>query len=297
MISPELMRQFRRLQLKAKRTVQSLLEGRYHSAFRGTGLTFEEVRAYQPGDDVRAIDWNVTARTGSPFVKRYVEERELTVLLVADVSGSLSFGSQLHPKRTVLGEVAALIAFSAVSNQDRVGLIAGGAKVERHVRPERGPTHALRILRDVLTYQPVDPGTSLDSLLDFTNRVYRRRAIVFLFSDFLQEPEGYESVFRLAGRAHDLIAIRVTDPREHTLPDAGLIRFDDGETGEQRLIDTSSQRLRDDFAYRAELRAEQIRKMARSCDADLVDVTTDGGHLEALIRFLQIRARRLRGGN
>ena len=294
MLSPELMRQFRRLQLKAKRAVQSLLEGRYHSAFRGTGLTFEEVRDYQPGDEIRSIDWNVTARMGSPFVKRFVEDRELTVMIVADLSGSAAFGSEMSTKRNVLAELVALVAFSAVSNQDRVGLIAGGTGVGRHLRPDRGPTHALRLLRDVFFFEPEDRRTDVKGLLDFLNRVYRRRAIVFLFSDFLDT--GFEKALPLTGRAHDLIVVRVGDRREEELPDSGLVRLRDEETRRTLLVDTSDKRLRREFAARADHRRESLQKLTRAASADLVEVTTDGEHLDTLVRFFQARQRRLRRG-
>ncbi|HEY8506595.1 MAG TPA: DUF58 domain-containing protein [Gemmataceae bacterium] len=294
MLSAELMRQFRRLQIRARRVVQSLLEGQYHSVFKGSGLSFEDVREYQPGDDVRSIDWNVTARIGHPFVKRFVEERELTVLLVADLSGSQRFGSALQSKRSVMGELAALIAFSAVSNNDRVGLIAGGDAVERFVPPGKGPRHTLRVLRDVLFFEPQSPGTSLRGLLDFLNRVQRRRAIVFLFSDFLDT--GYENAFRIAGRFHDLIAVCVRDPREEELPDVGLVQLQDAETGRQWLADTADAKLRAAFAAQGRKRREDLRRLARSAQVDLIEAATDGGHFEALVRFFRMREhRQMRG--
>src|SRR5919199_1423693 len=208
MLPAEVMRQIRRLQLRARRAVQTLLGGEYHSVFKGTGLSFEEVREYQPGDDVRSIDWNVTARMGSPFIKRFVEERELTVLLAVDVSGSQRFGTQRHTKRAVAAEVAALIAFSAVANNDRVGLLAVSDEVERFIPPGKGAKHALRVLRDILFYE----------------------------RDWLDS--GYESAFRLAARKHDLIAVRVSDPREEELPAIGLMEVEDAETGAHFLLDT-----------------------------------------------------------
>jgi uncharacterized protein (DUF58 family) len=290
MLPAEVMRQIRRLQLRARRAVQTLLGGEYHSVFKGAGLSFEEVREYQPGDDVRAIDWNVTARVGHPFVKRFVEERELTVLLLADVSGSLRFGTQKQPKRAVAAELAALIAFAAVANNDRVGLIACTDTVEKYVPPAKGAKHVLRLLRDILFFEPERTGTSLKAGLDSLNRVQRRRAIVFLLSDFADA--GYESSFRLAARKHDLIAVRVADPREQVLPDAGLIQLEDAETGDRLLVDSSHAGLRRLYEERAAARHEAVRKLARSARVDLIEVGTDGGHFDALVRFFRAREKR-----
>lgn len=290
MLSVEVMRQVRRLQLRARRAVQTLLGGEYHSVFKGVGLSFDEVREYQPGDDIRSIDWNVTARVGSPFIKRFVEERELTVMLVVDVSGSQRFGTQKQPKRAVAAELAALIAFSAIANNDRVGLIAFSDRVERYVAPAKGSRHVLRLLRDILFFEPERQKTSLKAALDYLNQVQRRRAIVFSIGDFADE--GYDDVFRLTGRKHDLIAVRVTDPRERELPAIGPIQFEDAETGEFLLIDTSSASLRRQFADRATARHEALRKLARSAQVDLVEVGTDGGHFDALVRFFRLREKR-----
>src|SRR2546430_2576163 len=203
MLPREVIRQVRRLQLRARRAVEDLLGGEYHSVFKGTGISFEEVREYQPGDDVRAIDWNVTARMGHPFVKRFVEERELTVMLVVDCSGSNEFGTRLQQKREVAAELAAVLAFSAISNNDKVGLVAFTDRVERFVPPRKGTRHVLRVIRDVLFFQPDRRGTSLREALDYVNRVLPRRAIVFLLSDFLDR--DYEKALKRTGRRHDLI--------------------------------------------------------------------------------------------
>ena len=261
MLPREVLRQIRRLQLKARRAVEDLLGGEYHSVFKGAGVAFEEVREYQPGDDVRTIDWNVTARMGHPFVKRFIEERELTVLLAVDCSGSHLFGTRAQQKREVAAELAAVLAFSAVSNNDRVGLVQFTDRVERFVPPRKGSRHVLRLIRDVLFHQPRRRGTSLREGLDFLNRVQRRRAVVFLFSDFLDE--GYEMSFKRSARRHDLIAIRVTDPREEELPAVGLLRVEDAETGERLLVDTSSRRVRAAYAAAAADRREAVRQLAR----------------------------------
>src|SRR5262245_60029961 len=210
------MRQIRRLQLRARRAVQTLLGGEYHSVFKGTGLAFEEVREYQPGDDVRSIDWNVTARTGHPFIKRFVEERELTVVLLVDGSGSQGFGTRYQQKREVAAELAAVLAFSAIANNDRVGLVQFSDAVEHYLPPRKGARHVLRLIRDALFFRAERPGTSLRAALDFLDHVQRKRAVVFLLSDFLDE--GYERPLRRVGRRHDLIAVRLGDPAEEELP-------------------------------------------------------------------------------
>ncbi len=252
------------------------------------------MREYQPGDDVRTIDWNVTARMGHPFIKRFIEERELTVLLAVDCSGSHLFGTRAQQKREVAAELAAVLAFSAVSNNDRVGLIQFTDCIERFVPPRKGSRHVLRLIRDVLFHQPRRTGTSLREGLDFLNRVQRRRAIVFLFSDFLDE--GYEMSFKRSARRHDLVAVRVTDPREEELPAVGLLRVEDAETGERLLVDTSSRRVRDAYAAAAARRREAVRQLARASGTDLIEVTTEGDHLDALIRFFRLRERRRRRG-
>jgi len=292
MLPREVLRQIRRLQLKARRAVEDLLGGEYHSVFKGAGMAFEEVREYQAGDDVRSIDWNVTARMGHPFVKRFVEERELTVLLAVDVSGSNQFGSGLQQKREVAAELAAVLAFSAISNNDRVGLVQFTDRVERFVPPRKGTRHVLRLIRDVLFFQPQRPGTSLREGLDFLNRVQRRRAVVFLFSDFLDR--GFEKAFKRTGRRHDLVAVRLSDPREEELPAVGLVELEDAESGARLLLDTSSAPVRDAFRARALERREAARQLARSAGVDLIEVTTDGGHLDALVRFFRLRERRQR---
>jgi uncharacterized protein (DUF58 family) len=293
MLPADVMRQIRRLQLRAKRAVQTLLGGEYHSAFKGAGLSFEEVREYQPGDDVRGIDWNVTARMGHPFLKRYVEERELTLILASDVSASQRFGTGMQPKRAVAAELAALIAFAAVGNNDRVGLLAFSDRVERYVPPNKGTRHVLRLLRDILFFEPEHRGTNLAAGLDYLNKVHRRRAIVFLISDFLDS--DFADAFRRAARKHDLIAVRTADPREHDWPAAGLIQLEDAETGRQVLIDTADRRFRDAFATRAVVRKAAFTKLARSSQVDLIDVSTDGNHFDALVKFFRLRERRRRG--
>ncbi len=292
MLPREVLRQIRRLQLKARRAVEDVLGGEYHSVFKGAGIAFEEVRAYEPGDDVRTIDWNVTARAGHPFVKRYIEERELTVVLVVDCSGSNQFGTRSQQKREVAAELAAVLAFSAIANNDRVGLVQCTNKVEQFVLPRKGSRHVLRLIRDVLFFRPKEQGTCLREGLDFLNRILHRKSVVFLFSDFLDS--NYEQAFRRTGRRHDLIAVRVTDPRERDLPAVGLVDLEDAESGAHILIDTSSRAVREAYRAAADERSEAVRQLARSSGVDLIEVDTAGGHLDALIRFFRLRQGRRR---
>ena len=276
MLPADVLRQVRRLHLRARRVVQTLLGGEYHSAFKGAGLSFEEVREYLPGDDVRTIDWNVTARMGQAYIKRFVEERELTMLLVVDVSASQRFGTRQLTKRAAAAELAALLALCAVSNNDRVGLIAFTESVERFVPPNKGPRHVLRLLRDILAFEPEKRGTDLGVALDYLNKVQRRRAIVFLLSDFLST--GFEPAFRRAARKHDLIAVRTTDPRESEWPKVGLVRLEDAETGRQFTIDTANRGFREGYAKRSRERMAAFTKLARGSQADLIEAGTDGQH-------------------
>jgi uncharacterized protein (DUF58 family) len=292
MLPRELLRQVRRLQLRARRAVEDLLGGEYHSIFKGAGIAFEEVREYQPGDDIRTIDWNVTARMGHPFIKRFVEERELTVMLAIDVSGSQQFGTRFQQKREVAAELAAVLAFSAITNNDRVGLLNFTDRVERFVPPRKGVRHVLRLIREVLFFQPQRRGTCIKEALRVLNRVLHRRAIVFLLSDFADQ--DYEKSFQQTGRRHDLIAVPIRDPREEEMPKVGLLELEDSETGERVLLDTGRRRVRDHFARQARERRERLRQLARSSRVDLIEVSTDGGHLDALVRFFRLRQRRLR---
>jgi uncharacterized protein (DUF58 family) len=290
MLPRDVLRQIRRLQLFAKKAVEDLLGGEYRSVFKGMGIAFEEVREYQPGDDVRTIDWNVTARMGHPFIKRYIEERELTVLLLVDCSGSNRFGTHYRQKREVAAELAALLAFSAISNNDKVGLIAFTDRVERYVPPRKGTRHVLRLIRDILYFQPERSGTSLREGLDFLNRVQHRRAVVFLLSDFLDQ--GYERLLKRTGRRHDLVLARITDQREEELPAAGLVELEDAETGRHLLLDTSDRAARDAFAAAGRRRRDELRQLTGAAHIDLIEVSTEGDHLDALVQFFEARSRR-----
>ncbi len=292
MLPREMVLQVRRLQLRAKRAVEDLLGGEYHSIFKGTGIAFEEVREYQPGDDVRAIDWNVTARMGHPFIKRFVEERELTVMLLLDCSGSQQFGTLLQKKREVAAELAAVLAFCAVTNNDKVGLICFSKQVEHFVPPRKGVRHILRLIREILFFEPQQPGTSVRVALDFANKILHRRAVLFLFSDFLDQ--GFEKAFKRTGRRHDLVAVNLRDPREEELPNVGLVHLEDAETGKQLLVDTANKSLREGFHKLNQERQNRIQQLAQASRVDLIEASTNGRHLDALLRFFKLRERRLR---
>ncbi|NBO92710.1 MAG: DUF58 domain-containing protein [Planctomycetia bacterium] len=292
MIPLDARKKVRQLQFMARRAVHELLGGEYHSAFKGTGIAFDEVRPYQPGDDVRGIDWNVTARMDAPFVKRYIEERERTVVLVLDASASLDFGTGSCTKRDAAAEVAALLAFSALANNDRIGLLLSSDRIERFVPPIKGQRHALRIIRDILFFRPQHRGTSLAQGLDHLNRVLPRRAIVFLLSDFLDR--DFERPLKRTAQRHELIAVHLSDPREHTLPCAGLVHLADAETGRRLLVNTTSPALSAGYRTHAVQRTERLKRITRGAGIDLVEVSTDGEHIETLIRFF--RSRRTRKG-
>lgn len=291
MLPQDLARQIRRLQIRARRDVEDLLGGDYKSVFKGAGIAFDEVREYQVGDDVRAIDWNVTARMGHPFIKRFIEERELTVFLLIDCSHSQLFSTQDKQKRDVAAEIAALLAFCAISNNDKVGLIACSDQVEKYVPPRKGTRHVLRLIRDILFFEPSHTGTCLRVGLDFLNKVLHRRAIVFLFSDFLDT--GYEKAMQRTGKRHDLIALALSDPRERSLPAVGLVELEDAETGKPLLVDTASADFQAALHRQSAERLEAVRQLTRAAAIDLVEVSTDGNHLDALTRFFHIRERRL----
>ena len=289
-IPPALLQKIRRIEIRARRLVANLFLGEYHSVFRGRGLEFSEVREYQPGDDVRSIDWNVTARMGTPYVKKYVEERELTVLLVVDVSASETFGTGAQTKGEVGAEVAALLAFAAVANNDRVGLLTFSDRIEKFVPPRKGSQHVLRIVRELLYARPQGRRTDIAGAIAYLTRVAGRRSIIFLISDFLGR--DFEGALRLAAQRHDLVAISLTDPRELSLPPLGLLEMEDAETGQRMLLDTEDRETRRQYALAAAQRREERQQILRSIGVDEVAVATDRSYVQPLMAFFQARARR-----
>jgi uncharacterized protein (DUF58 family) len=295
MLPAELIRTVRRLEITTRRAVNDRLAGQYHSVFKGRGMAFDEVRLYQPGDDVRAIDWNVSARMNDVYVKVFTEERELTVMLLVDASASVGFGTRKKSKAEVAAELAALLAFSAVSNNDRVGLVLFTDQVEVFVPPKRGRKHVLRLVSQILAHRPRSRRTDIGAALTFLRRALHRRAIAFVVSDFLQAPggNGYGTPLLLSARRHDVVPIAISDPMENALPKAGLVLVQDPESGEIAYVDTGSSAVR--AAYAAafrNLRLERDRLFGR-LGLDHVELSDEGDYVKPLVGFFRARARRL----
>jgi uncharacterized protein (DUF58 family) len=287
MITKDLLKKIRRIEIRTSHLVNEALAGQYHSAFKGRGMEFEEVRRYEIGDDVRSIDWNVSARYGEPYVKVFREERELTVLLVVDLSRSQEFGTHRQLKRELVAELGATLAFSAIRNNDKIGLICFTDEVEKFVPPRKGTGHVLRVIRELLAFQPSGRGTNIAAALDHLNRIMRRRAVVFLISDF--QDDGYERSLRIAKRRHDVIVVNVGDRRERTMPAVGLVDLVDNETGRRFTVDTTSPRWRAEYErlrrVTAEVRARRFRRLKLDC----VDVATGESFVEPLVRLFRRR--------
>ncbi len=290
MIPRELLKKVRQIQIRTRRTVNDVLAGQYHSAFRGRGMEFEEVSPYQIGDDVRLIDWNVSARYGEPFIKKFREERELTVMLVVDASRSGLFGSTHQFKLDVAAELCAVLAFSAIRSNDKVGLILFTDTVEKYVPAKKGTHHVLRIIRELLYHQPQGRGTDITEAVNFLNRVTIRKSVCFLVSDYLTS--GYEPSLRIARRRHDLIPIIVSDPREWELPNVGFVELEDPETGEMTLVDTASRALRRDYALACARRASEREGLFHRMDTETIEIRTDRSYVEPLVKFFHKRERR-----
>ncbi|MDB6135618.1 MAG: hypothetical protein JWM59_3861 [Verrucomicrobiales bacterium] len=290
----EILKKVRQIEIRTNRLVTDALAGQYHSVFKGRGMNFDAVREYVPGDEVRTIDWNVTARAGRPFVKKFVEERELTLMLMVDVSASSDFGSGLQSKRELAAEIAGVLAFSAVRNSDKVGLLLFTDQVELYVPPRKGRRHVLRIVREVLGFKPKRKGTDLVKALEFVNRVVSRRSILFLLSDFQMEGADQEALrrsLRQTNRRHDLVAMPVADARERVLPDLGIIAIEDAETGELIELDTRSAAVRQRFEQLAADRAKSLRRLFSAEAVDSLPVETDQAYVAPLMAFFQNRAR------
>ncbi len=283
----DLLRKVRLIELKTRGLSQHIFSGEYHSAFKGRGMTFSEVREYVPGDEVRTIDWNVTARFGHPFVKVFEEERELTAMLVADVSASEDFGTANQLKRELITEVCATIAFSAIRNNDKVGLILFSDRVEKFIPPKKGRSHILRMVRELLEYRAVHRGTDIKEALRYMNNVIKKRSIAFLISDMLDT--GYEDVLKIANRRHDLIVLRTTDPREIELPNVGLVQFADPETGLVRWVDTGNRAVRNAYRAAALKHQHRTRDMLRRSGVDHAVISTQEGYIKPLMNLLKQR--------
>jgi uncharacterized protein (DUF58 family) len=290
LIPKEIIEKVRLIEIRSRNIVNDLFAGEYHSAFKGRGMEFAEVREYQRGDDVRTIDWNVTARIGTPYVKVFDEEREQTVMLLVDASASGAFGSQRQMKGEVGVEISALLAFAAIKNNDRVGLLIFTDEVEVFVPPKKGRKHVLRVIRELLYFEPRGQRTSISGALDHLERVLHRRSVVFLLSDFIDE--GYERSLQLMRRRHDLVAISLFDPRERTLPDVGFINLQDAETGEQFLVDSGREAVRAFFDREQRRLDEQRRDLFRRTGIDEVPIDITQSYVDPLVRLFHTRAHR-----
>ena len=290
MLTRELLKQVRQIEIKTRGVVNEVFSGEYHSVFKGRGMEFSEVREYQLGDDIRSIDWNVTARFGHPYIKIFEEERELTVMLLVDLSGSLVFGSVEKTKQQIAAELSAILAFSAMKNNDKVGLVLFTDQIEKFVPPRKGRSHVLRIIREVLSFEPEGNETDLKGALEYFNHTIKKKSIAFLISDFIDE--GYEKILRIVGKKHDLIGLVLHDPRERELPKAGLIKFRDAETNEIRHIDTSSKHVRDWFYSQQKEQDEKLRTLFISGRIDSININAGASYVKPLVDFFKLREKR-----
>jgi uncharacterized protein (DUF58 family) len=285
-----LLKKVRKIEIKTKGLSNHIFAGEYHTAFKGKGMAFSEVREYQPGDDIRSIDWNVTARYNSPFVKVFEEEREMTVMLLIDVSASGNFGTQKQFKRELATEFAAILAFSAINNNDKVGVIFFTDKVEQFIPPKKGKSHILRIIREVLAFEPTGKGTDIAGALEYFLAVIKKRSICFILSDFMNKE--FDRPLKIASKKHDLVALRIHDIREDTLPNVGLVPMQDAETEKMLFVDTSSKKVRDNFAKNRAQATAKLRKLFPASGVDLIDITTGTDYVKPLINFFKTRGKR-----
>ncbi len=290
MLTKELLKQVKQIEIRTRGVVNDVFSGEYHSVFKGRGMEFSEVREYNFGDDIRNIDWNVTARFGHPYIKIFEEERELTVMLLVDMSGSLLFGSVEKTKQQIAAELSAILAFSALKNNDKVGLILFTDRIEKFVPPRKGKSHSLRIIREVLSFEPKGKITNIRQALEYFNHTIKKKAIVFLISDYIDG--GYDKILRIVGKKHDLIGIVLRDPREKSLLDAGLIKFLDAETGEIRYLDTGDKAVRKSIVDENKRWMEYRRQLFLSSRLDSIDISTSGSYIKPLVDFFKLREKR-----
>lgn len=290
MLTKELLKQVKQIEIRTRGVVNEVFSGEYHSVFKGRGMEFSEVREYTIGDDIRNIDWNVTARFGHPYVKIFEEERELTVMLLVDMSGSLSFGSVEKTKQKIAAELSAILAFSALKNNDKVGLILFTNRIEKFIPPKKGKTHALRIIREVLSFEPQGKETSIKTALEYFNHTIKKKAIVFLISDFMDA--GYEKILKIVGRKHDLIGIVLQDQREKFLFNIGLAKFYDAETGEVRYLDTSDKQIKKEFDAYSKMMKGKRKSLFISSRLDSIEIETSQSYIKPLVDFFKQREKR-----
>ena len=285
----ELLKKVRKIEIKSRGLTRQVFAGQYHSAFKGKGMTFSEVREYQYGDDIRAIDWNVTARFNHPYIKVHEEERELTVMLLIDVSGSGDYGTQAQLKKDLITEVAAVLSFSAIDNNDKIGVILFSDKVEKFIPPHKGRKHILRIIRELLEFSPEHSGTDISESLRYLTNVIKKRCTAFLISDF--RDTGYARSLQIANNKHDIVALHVSDQRERELPKAGLIRVRDNETGRERWVDTGLRRVRNEYAMKWRSHQDMMTEIFRKSGVDVVDLETGSDYVKPLIKLFKRRGQ------
>lgn len=290
MLTKEILKQVRQIEIKTRGLVNEVFSGEYHSVFKGRGMEFSEVREYQFGDDIRNIDWNVTARYGHPYIKVFEEERELTVMLLVDMSGSLHFGTFEKTKHRIAAELSAILAFSALKNNDKVGLILFTDRIEKFVSPKKGRSHVLRIIREVLSFKPQGNKTDLKGALEYFNHTIKKKSITFLISDFIDE--GYEKIIKIIGKKHDFISIILQDPREREIPKSGLIKIQDAETGAVRYLDSSSNFVQDYFNEKVKSSDAKIKDLFLRSRIDSIKVDTSKSYIKPLVDFFKVREKR-----
>lgn len=287
MEASELIKKVRRIEIKTRGLSQNIFAGEYHTAFKGRGMTFSEVREYQYGDDVRAIDWNVTARFNRPYVKVFEEERELTMMLVIDISASRDFGTVVQWKRDLIAEVSATLAFSSLQNNDKVGVILFSDKIEKFIPPQKGRRHVLHIIRELLDFEPQSTKTDIAMALQYFTNAIKKRSTAFVISDFMDS--NFEKALMIANRKHDIAALQISDPREAQMPDVGLVKLKDAETGERLWVDTSDARIRNAYATQWKKRQETLQDIFNKSGVDFVNISTDGDYVKSLMQLFQMR--------
>jgi uncharacterized protein (DUF58 family) len=290
METTELLKKVRKIEIKTRGISNQIFSGEYHSAFKGRGMAFSEVREYQPGDDIRAIDWNVTARFNHPYIKIFEEERELTVMLVVDVSGSENFGTQKQLKKDVITELCAVLAFSAIKNNDKIGVIFFSDKIEKFIPPKKGKSHILRIIRDLIEFEPESNKTNIEQALRFFTNVVKKRSIAFLISDFMTD--NYKDALKIANKKHDLIALRIYDKRETELPNIGLVKLKDAESGQLAWVDTSSKHVRTHYSINAKKRESYLKDLFNKCGVDTANIGTHESYIQPLMNLFKKRESR-----
>lgn len=290
MSTSELLKKVRKIEIKTRGLSNHIFSGEYHTAFKGRGMAFSEVREYQPGDDIRAIDWNVTARYNSPFVKIFEEEREITVMLIVDVSGSGNFGTNIQFKRELATELSAILAFSAIHNNDKVGVIFFTSKVEKFIPPKKGKTHILHIIRELLAFQPSSKTTNIDHALEYFNNVIKKRSVVFILSDFVGSE--FKKELKIANRKHDVVAIHIHDKREQNISNLGIVALEDAESEKIIYVDTSSKKVRNHFFTTQKNIQERLKQVFKSTGSDYINISTGQDYVKILINFFRNRTKR-----